>query len=83
VTVPEDIGKTTAMIAGANLMVCTDSAPMHLAIAVGTYTIALFGTSKIEQMLPANSDKCIGIQSPTGRLADIKPQDVLTQIWRG
>lgn len=82
VTVPEDIGKTAAMIAGANLLVCTDSAPMHLAIAVGTYTIALFGSNKMEQMLPANHDKCIGIQSPTGRLADIKPQDILKQIWR-
>ena len=43
VTSPGDVGKLAAMIAGANLMLCTDSAPMHLAVAVGTYTIALFG----------------------------------------
>ncbi|AFY39709.1 glycosyl transferase family 9 [[Leptolyngbya] sp. PCC 7376] len=83
VTVPEDVGKSAAMIAGANLMVCTDSAPMHLAIAVGTYTIALFGPTKRERLLPPSSDKFIGIQSPTGRIADIKPTDVLAKIWRG
>ena len=83
VTVPDDIGKSAAMIAGANLMVCTDSASMHLAIAVGTYTIALFGPTKSEQLLPPNNDKFIGIQSPTGRIADIKPTDVLAKIWRG
>ncbi|MGB2925098.1 MAG: glycosyltransferase family 9 protein [Limnothrix sp.] len=83
VTMPEDIGKSAAMIAGANLLVCTDSAPMHLAIAVGTYTVALFGATKIETCLPISSDKFTGIQSSTGRMADIKPKDVLSQIWRG
>lgn len=83
VTCPEDLGKSTAMIAGANLVVCTDSAPMHLAVAVGTYTVALFGSTKVEKLLPPNSDKFIGIQSPTGRIADIQPKDVLAQIWRG
>ncbi len=43
VTSPSDIGKLAAMIAGASLMLCTDSAPMHLSVAVKTYTIALFG----------------------------------------
>ncbi|WP_099240799.1 glycosyltransferase family 9 protein [Synechococcus sp. BDU 130192] len=83
VTRPEDIGKAAAMIAGANLMVCTDSAPMHLAAAVGTYTIALFGATHAEKLLPPQNDKLIGIQSPTGKMADIQPKDVLAQIWRG
>ena len=82
VTVPEDVGKSAAMIAGANLMVCTDSAPMHLAIAVGTYTVALFGPTKMEQLLPPGADKFIGIQSATGRIEDIKSADVLAKIWR-
>lgn len=83
VTRPEDIGKSAAMIAGANLMVCTDSAPMHLAVAVGTYTIALFGPTQAERLLPPHSEKVIGIQSSTGQIADIQPKDVLDQIWRG
>jgi hypothetical protein len=71
------------MIAGANLILCTDSAPMHLAIAVGTYTIALFGTTQASISLPPNQDRFIGIQSPTFKIADIKPETILEQVWRG
>jgi ADP-heptose:LPS heptosyltransferase len=79
---PPDIGKLAALIAGANLMLCTDSAPMHLAIAVGTYTIALFGPTEAKKLLPPGSDKCIGIQSPSKAIADIAPVTVIEQIWR-
>jgi ADP-heptose:LPS heptosyltransferase len=82
VTSPADIGKLAAMIAGANLMLCTDSAPMHLAVAVGTYTIALFGPTDAKKLLPG-TDKCVAVQSPTGAIKDIKPEAVLEQIWRG
>jgi len=83
VVMPEDLGKSAAMIAGANLLVCTDSAPMHLSAAVGTYTVALFGATQMHKLLPPGNDKLIGVQSPTGRMADIQPKDVLSQIWRG
>ncbi len=80
-TAPGDIGKLAAMIAGANLMMCTDSAPMHLSVAVGTYTIALFGPTEAKKLLP-QSDRSMGLQSPTGWIADIKPEAVLEQVWR-
>lgn len=80
---PEDVGKLAAAIAGANLMLCTDSAPMHLAIAVGTYTIALFGPTDASKLLPPGSDRVKGIQSPTAAIADIAPATVLEEIWRG
>ena len=82
VTSPEDIGKLAAMIAGANLMLCTDSAPMHLSVAVGTYTIALFGPTDATKLLPPQQNKYIGLQSPTGNIADIKPATILEQVWR-
>jgi len=82
VTAPPDVGKLAAMIASANLMLCTDSAPMHLAVAVGTYTIALFGSTEAKKLLPP-SDRCIGLQSSTRWIADISPADVLEKIWRG
>ncbi|MGD1705129.1 glycosyltransferase family 9 protein [Dapis sp. BLCC M229] len=82
VVTPRDIGKLAAMIAGANLMLCTDSAPMHLAVAVGTYTIALFGPTEPEKLLP-KSDRVIAVKSPTGKMADISPQEVLQKIWGG
>jgi len=82
VTSPSDIGKLAAMIAGANLMLCTDSAPMHLAVAVQTYTIALFGPTEPQKLLPS-SDRFIAIKSPTTKMADISPQAVLDRVWGG
>ncbi|OZH54510.1 glycosyltransferase [Hydrocoleum sp. CS-953] len=82
VVTPRDVGKLAAMIAGANLMICTDSAPMHLAVAVGTYTIALFGPTEPEKLLP-KSDRVVAIKSSTGKMADISPQEVLQKIWGG
>lgn len=83
VTTPPDIGKLAAMIAGGSLMLCTDSAPMHLSIAAGTYTIALFGPTDPKKLLPSDNQRCIGIQSPTGAIADIEVKSVLEKIWRG
>jgi ADP-heptose:LPS heptosyltransferase len=80
VVMPGDVGKLAATIAAANLMLCTDSAPMHLAVAVGTYTIALFGPTQPDKLLP-KSDRVIAVKSPTGKMADISPQEVLKKIW--
>lgn len=82
VTSPGDIGKLTAMIAGASLMICTDSAPMHLAVAVKTFTMALFGPTDPEKLLPA-SNRFVGIKSLTGKMSDIAPATVLEKIWAG
>jgi ADP-heptose:LPS heptosyltransferase len=80
VTAPSDVGKLAAMIAAANLMLCTDSAPMHLAVAVKTYTVALFGPTDPRKLLP-ESNRFIGIKSLTGKMSDISPQTVLEKIW--
>ncbi len=82
VTIPEDIGKLTAMIAGANLMLCTDSAPMHLAVAVQTYTLALFGPTNPKKLLP-DSSRFVGIKSLTGKMSDISPNTVMEKVWGG
>ncbi|MBW4568525.1 MAG: glycosyltransferase family 9 protein [Tolypothrix carrinoi HA7290-LM1] len=82
ITSPDDIGKLAAMIGGANLMLCTDSAPMHLSVAVQTYTIALFGDTEPAKLLP-KSDKFLAIKSPTGKIADISPNTVLQKVWGG
>ncbi|MGB3512881.1 MAG: glycosyltransferase family 9 protein [Microcoleaceae cyanobacterium] len=82
IVMPGDVGKLAAIIAAANLMLCTDSAPMHLAVAVGTYTIALFGPTEPDKLLP-KSDRVIAIKSATGKMADISPQEVLKKIWGG
>jgi ADP-heptose:LPS heptosyltransferase len=82
VTTPGDIGKLTAMIAGASLMLCTDSAPMHLAVAVKTYTLALFGPTDPAKLLP-NNNRFIAIKSLSGKMADIAPASISDKIWAG
>lgn len=82
VTAPNDIGKLAAIIAGANLMLSTDSAALQLSVAVQTYTIALFGPTDPAKLLPRN-DKFLAIESPTGKTADVSPNAVLEKIWGG
>lgn len=82
VTRPSDVGKLAAMIAGANLLLCSDSASMHLAVALQVYTLALFGYADPDKLLPKN-DKFQGIKSATGRITDIAPEQVLSKVWGG
>ncbi|MGB5768835.1 MAG: lipopolysaccharide heptosyltransferase family protein, partial [Crocosphaera sp.] len=56
--------------------------PLQLGVAVGTYTVALFGKTDAKKRLPPNQDRYIGIQSPTYNLADIQASTVLEKIWR-
>ncbi len=81
-TQPGEIGKLAAMVAGANLLLCTNSIAMHLAVALDVYTLALFGESDPNKLLP-KSDKFQAIPSSTGQLADIEPQTVLERVWGG
>ncbi|MGF1491763.1 MAG: glycosyltransferase family 9 protein [Microcoleaceae cyanobacterium] len=79
-TSPDDVGKLAALITAANLMVCTDSAPMHLAVAAGTYTVALFGPTDPAKLLP-QSDRIFSVKSSSGKIADIPPESILEKIW--
>ena len=82
VTLPGDLGKLAAMIAGANLMLCTNGAPMHLAVAVKTYTLVLFGAADPKLVLP-DDKRFVGIKSLTGKMEDISPQVVSEKVWNG
>jgi ADP-heptose:LPS heptosyltransferase len=80
VTSPPDIGKLASLIRDARLMLCTDSAPMHLAIALETPTIALFGPTQASKLIPPAGDRVIAVQSPTKAIADIVPESILDNI---
>lgn len=82
VTAPEDLGKLAAMIAGSSLLLCTDGAAMQLGVAVEAYTIALFGATNPDRVLP-KSDRILVIKSPSGKLADISPNTILEKVWAG
>jgi ADP-heptose:LPS heptosyltransferase len=80
VSTPEDLGKFAAMVAGANLMMSTDADAMHLAVAVGTYLFAMFGAINPDRVLPKN-ERVTVMRSPTGKVADIAPIQILEQVW--
>lgn len=79
---PPDIGKLAAIIAGANLILCTNSDSMQLAIAVGTYTVAMLKAENAAKYLPTSTENCIAIQSSSGKIVDIEPETVLKQMWQ-
>jgi len=54
-----------ALLERANLMVSADSGPMHIACAVATPTIVLFGPTSQEITGPRGKGKCIIIQKNT------------------
>ncbi|MFM6198479.1 MAG: glycosyltransferase family 9 protein, partial [Dolichospermum sp.] len=82
VTSPEDIGKLTAIIAGASLMLSVENSYLQLSVAVETYTIALLNSTESLKLLPT-SEKVLTITSTTGKVGDILPQIVLEKIWGG
>ncbi len=51
-----DLGELQALIERADLLLCNDSGPMHMAIALGTPVVAVFG--------PTNPDKIVGLNPP-------------------
>lgn len=79
---PKDVGKLAALIAGANLILCTEGVPMHLAVALEVYTLVLFGAADPARLLPAH-EKILSIKSATNQMADIAPEQVLQKVWGG
>ena len=48
------------LIASKEVLICCDSAPMHIGIAVGTRVLAIFGPTDEKKLIP-NSDKVIAV----------------------
>lgn len=76
---PSDVGKLAALIAGANLLMSTNEAALHLAVAVGTFSVGLFGTADPRKVLP-QSDRFVGLAANTGKAKDIEPQKILEAL---
>jgi ADP-heptose:LPS heptosyltransferase len=78
-----DMGKLAAIIAGANLILCIKDYPMQLSVAVDTHTIALLNATDVNKYLASSNKNCLAITSPSGNIADIKPEIVLEKMWQG
>ena len=53
-------------------MVANDTGPLHLAAAVGTPALGLFGPTKAARNGPYGGH-CRGLQSPDGTMAGLEP----------
>ena len=78
---PPDVGKTAAIIAGSNLILCNSGMAMQLAVATDTYTFAL--VSQVDsKAISSNRANCTPILSSTDDIKDIKPETVIQQLWQ-
>lgn len=81
---PENLGQTAALIAGANLLLSVDSYVSQLGVALGVFTLALFGSNKPENRFPpldAGEQRFLGIPSSSDAIADIPVDNVLKKVW--
>jgi ADP-heptose:LPS heptosyltransferase len=81
---PDNLGQVAAAIAGANLLLTTDSYVSELGTALKVFTLALFGKNHPDRRLPpteGTEQRFVGIQSPSDRVADIPVVDILQKIW--
>lgn len=46
----------------SEVLICSDSAPMHIGVGVGTRTLGLFGPTDEKKLLPQN-ELCVAIKN--------------------
>lgn len=81
---PQRLGQVAALIAGADLVLSTDSPPLYLAVALKVFALGLFAGNDPARQLPASQgeeDRVIGLQANNGDLAQLTPELVLKRIW--
>ena len=73
---PTDLDHLTALLRRVSLVVAADTGPLHLAAAVGTPALGLYGPTRAERNGPYGP--CgRGLQSPDGTMAGLRPERVL------
>ena len=67
---PTDLGELAALLKRCRLMIASDTGPLHLAAALGTPCLGLFGPTRAERNGPYGA-RCRGLQSPDGTMAGL------------
>jgi len=70
---PTDLHELAALLRRSALMVANDTGPLHLAAALGTASVGLFGPTRAERNGPYGP-RGRGLQSPDGTMAGLDPQ---------
>lgn len=69
---PTDLHELGALLRRSSLMVANDTGPLHLAAALGTPSLGLFGPTRAERNGPYGPH-CRGVQSSNGTMAGLLP----------
>jgi lipopolysaccharide heptosyltransferase I len=68
---PTDLGELAALLKRSRLMIASDTGPLHLAAALGTPALGLFGPTLAVRNGPYGP-RCRGLQSPDGTMVGLE-----------
>ena len=69
---PTDLDELTALLRRCALLIANDTGPLHLAAALGTPCLGLYGPTPARRNRPYGRH-CRGLQSPDGTMAGLDP----------
>lgn len=69
---PTDLDELAALLRCCRLLIANDTGPLHLAAALGTACLGLYGPTPAERNRPYGL-RCRGLQSPDGTMAGLDP----------
>jgi lipopolysaccharide heptosyltransferase I len=70
---PTDLHELSALLGEASLVIAGDTGPLHLAAALGTPALGLYGPTRAERNGPYGV-RCRSLQSPDGTMAGLPPE---------
>lgn len=80
VSTVDDLAKQASLVKGAKATLTLENSTLQFSVAVGTPLVALFDTT-VDTATPGlflpNLAKCVGLQSKTGKIADIQPETIV------
>lgn len=80
---PPDFQRYKAVLERMDMLITTDTGAMHVAGAVGTRLVSLFGmTDPASSCAYVPPEQCIEVHSPSGMMTDITPAEVLAACRR-
>jgi lipopolysaccharide heptosyltransferase I len=69
---PTDLDELASLLRRCRLMIANDTGPLHLAAALGTPCLGLYGPTSPERNGPYGG-RCRGVKSPDGTMAGLDP----------